>query len=41
MPAAPPDRGFLPELIRERRDMDGDFVDLLTRAGLDVSGGGD
>jgi hypothetical protein len=41
MPPAPADRAFLPELIRERRAMEGDFVDLLSRAGLDVSGGGE
>jgi hypothetical protein len=38
MPPAPPDRAAGPKIGHERRDMQGDLRDLLTRAGLDVSG---
>lgn len=38
MPPAPPGRAFIPVMIKKRRQMQGQLIELLKRAGLQVSG---
>lgn len=38
MPPAPPGRAFIPVMIKKRRQMQGQLIDLLKRSGLQVAG---